>query len=75
VVDTLSQGTSRIDVDLLADVGGGASTSPPQSRCNLVTVGSRTAGPRLLARLAHPLYGEPAGGPRPGEMYLSKVRG
>ena len=70
VVDTLSQ-YEPIDVDLLADLVGREHLAAAE-QMHLVTI-ERTAD-TLLARLAHPLYGELRRA-TVGEMYLSKVRG
>ena len=70
VVDTLSQ-CEPLAVDVLCDlVGRGDLESAEQMQ--LVTI--ERSGGELMARLAHPLYGElrRAGA---GEMYLSKIRG
>ena len=70
VVDTLSQ-CEPLAVDVLCDlVGRGDLESAEQMQ--LVTI--ERSGDELMARLAHPLYGElrRAGA---GEMYLSKIRG
>ena len=70
VVDTLSQ-CEPLAVDVLCDlVGRGDLESAEQM--HLVTI--ERSGGELMARLAHPLYGElrRAGA---GEMYLSKIRG
>ena len=70
VVDTLSQ-CEPLAVNVLCDlVGRGDLESAEQM--NLVTI--ERSGGELMARLAHPLYGElrRAGA---GEMYLSKIRG
>ena len=70
VVDTLSQ-CEPLAVDVLCDlVGRGDLESAEQM--HLVTI--ERSGSELMARLAHPLYGElrRAGA---GEMYLSKIRG
>ncbi|HEV7419613.1 MAG TPA: LuxR family transcriptional regulator [Mycobacterium sp.] len=70
VVDTLSQ-YEPIDVGVLADLVGREHLVTAE-QMHLVTV-ERTAG-TLMARLAHPLYGELRRATA-GEMYLSKVRG
>ena len=70
VVDTLSQ-CEPLAVDVLCDlVGRGDLENAEQMR--LVTI--ERSGSELMARLAHPLYGElrRAGA---GEMYLTKIRG
>jgi DNA-binding CsgD family transcriptional regulator/tetratricopeptide (TPR) repeat protein len=70
VVDTLSQ-CEPLAVDVLCDlVGRGDLESAEQM--HLITI--ERSGGQLMARLAHPLYGElrRAGA---GEMYLSKIRG
>ncbi|OBH84377.1 AAA family ATPase [Mycobacterium sp. E2989] len=70
VVDTLSQ-CEPLPVDLLCDLVSREDLVAAEAM-GLVNV-ERTAG-GLVARLAHPLYGElrRAGA---GEMYLSKIRG
>lgn len=70
VVDTLSQ-CEPLAVDVLCDlVGRGDLESAEQ--LHLITI-ERTGG-HLMARLAHPLYGELRRAAA-GEMYLSKIRG
>ena len=70
VVDTLSQ-YEPIDVDVLADLVGREHLATAE-QMRLITV-ERSTG-TLMARLAHPLYGELRRATA-GEMYLSKVRG
>ncbi|CAN5209983.1 LuxR family transcriptional regulator [soil metagenome] len=70
VVDTLSQ-CEPLDVDVLCDLVGREHLESAE-QMHLVTV-ERT-GASLLARLAHPLFGELRRA-NVGEMYLSKVRG
>lgn len=70
VVDTLSQ-CEPLPVDVLCDLVRRADLETAE-QLHLVTV--ERAGATLMARLAHPLFGElrRAGA---GEMYLSKIRG
>ncbi|WP_041302310.1 helix-turn-helix transcriptional regulator [Mycolicibacterium rhodesiae] len=70
VVDTLSQ-CEPLALDVLCDLVGRGDLESAE-RMHLITI--ERAGDRLMARLAHPLYGElrRAGA---GEMYLSKIRG
>lgn len=70
VVDTLSQ-CEPLDVDLLTGLVGRESLETAE-QMHLIAV-ERT-GSGLMARLAHPLFGELRRA-RAGEMYLSKVRG
>jgi DNA-binding CsgD family transcriptional regulator/tetratricopeptide (TPR) repeat protein len=70
VVDTLSQ-YEPMDVDILADLVGREHLATAE-QMRLITV-ERSTG-TLMARLAHPLYGELRRATA-GEMYLSKVRG
>ncbi|MGE2692359.1 LuxR C-terminal-related transcriptional regulator [Mycolicibacterium pulveris] len=70
VVDTLSQ-CEPLAVDALCDLVGRAGLEAAE-QLHLVTV-ERTAG-TLMARLAHPLFGELRRATA-GEMYLSKLRG
>ncbi|MDT5067435.1 MAG: hypothetical protein QOK02_3590 [Mycobacterium sp.] len=70
VVDTLSQ-YEPMDVETLTEVVGREHLATAE-QMHLVTV-ERTTG-TLMARLAHPLYGELRRATA-GEMYLSKVRG
>jgi len=70
VVDTLSQ-CEPLAVDVLCDLVARADLEAAEE-LHLVTV-ERTGG-RLMARLAHPLYGELRRAAA-GEMYLSKIRG
>jgi hypothetical protein len=70
VVDSLSQ-YEPMDVDLLTEVVGREHLATAE-QMHLVTV-ERTTG-ALMARLAHPLYGELRRAAA-GEMYLSTVRG
>ena len=70
VVDTLSQ-YEPMDVDMLAEAVGREHLATAE-QMHLVTV-ERTTG-ALMARLAHPLYGELRRATA-GEMYLSTVRG
>ncbi|MGZ5364783.1 MAG: AAA family ATPase, partial [Mycobacterium sp.] len=70
VVDTLSQ-CEPLAVDVLCDlVGRGDLESAEQ--LHLITI--ERSGGQLMARLAHPLYGELRRAAA-GEMYLSKIRG
>ncbi|MGZ8815602.1 MAG: LuxR C-terminal-related transcriptional regulator [Mycobacterium sp.] len=70
VVDTLSQ-CEPLAVDVLCDlVGRGDLESAEQ--LHLITI--ERSGGQLMARLAHPLYGELRRASA-GEMYLSKIRG
>ncbi|MCV7301430.1 helix-turn-helix domain-containing protein [Mycobacterium barrassiae] len=70
VVDTLSQ-CEPLAVDVLCDLVGRDDLEIAE-QMHLITI--ERSGGRLMARLAHPLYGElrRAG---VGEMYLSKIRG
>ncbi|BBZ46138.1 LuxR C-terminal-related transcriptional regulator [Mycobacterium parmense] len=70
VVDTLSQ-YEPLAVDVLCDLVARADLEEAE-RLGLVIV-ERT-GPRLLARLAHPLFGELRRAVA-SEMYLSRIRG
>lgn len=70
VVDTLSQ-YEPMDVETLTEVVGREHLATAE-QMHLVTV-ERTTG-TLMARLAHPLYGELRRATA-GEIYLSKVRG
>jgi len=70
VVDTLSQ-CEPLDVGMLKDLVGREHLATAE-QMHLISV-ERTAG-ALMARLAHPLYGELRRATA-GEMYLSKVRG
>jgi len=70
VVDLLSQ-CEPLAVDVLCDlVGRGDVETAEEMR--LIAI--ERSGDRLMARLAHPLYGELRRG-AVGEMYLSKIRG
>lgn len=70
VVDTLSQ-CEPLAVDVLCDlVGRGDLESAEQMK--LITI--ERSGDHLMARMAHPLYGELRRAAA-GEMYLSKIRG
>lgn len=70
VVDTLSQ-CEPLAVDVLCDLVGRDDLETAE-QLHLITI--ERSGGQLMARLAHPLYGElrRAGA---GEMYLSKIRG
>ncbi|MDA4105806.1 helix-turn-helix transcriptional regulator [Mycolicibacterium holsaticum] len=70
VVDTLSQ-CEPLAVDALCDLVGRADLETAE-QLHLITV-ERAAG-TLMARLAHPLFGELRRATA-GEMYLSKIRG
>lgn len=70
VVDTLSQ-CEPLELDVLADVVGREQIEAADA-LHLITV-ERT-GDALMARLAHPLYGELRRATA-GEMHLSRVRG
>jgi DNA-binding CsgD family transcriptional regulator len=70
VVDTLSQ-YEPMDVDMLAEAVGREHLAMAE-KMHLITI-ERTKG-ALMARLAHPLYGE-LRRCTAGEMYLSTVRG
>lgn len=70
VVDTLSQ-CEPLAVDALCDLVGRTDLEAAE-QLHLITV-ERAAG-TLMARLAHPLFGELRRATA-GEMYLSKVRG
>ncbi|MDT4999660.1 MAG: hypothetical protein QOK12_1765, partial [Mycobacterium sp.] len=70
VVDSLSQ-YEPMDVDMLAEAVGREHLATAE-QMHLVTI-ERTKG-ALMARLAHPLYGELRRATA-GEMYLSTVRG
>ncbi len=70
VVDTLSQ-CEPLAVDVLCDLVGRADLETAE-RMRLVTI--ERGGGDLLARLAHPLFGELRRATA-GEMYLSKIRG
>jgi len=70
VVDTLSQ-CEPLSVDVLAALVGRGELEKAE-QMHLITV-DRT-GDTLVARLAHPLFGELRRA-KAGEMYLSKVRG
>ena len=70
VVDTLSQ-CEPLSVDVLAALVGRGELEKAE-QMHLITV-ERT-GDTLVARLAHPLFGELRRA-KAGEMYLSKVRG
>lgn len=70
VVDTLSQ-CEPLAVDVLCDLVSRADLEEAE-RMHLVTV--ERAADKLLARLAHPLFGELRRSAA-GEMYLSKIRG
>jgi DNA-binding CsgD family transcriptional regulator/tetratricopeptide (TPR) repeat protein len=70
VVDTLSQ-CEPLDVDVLADVVGREHVEAADAM-HLITV--ERSGRTLLARLAHPLFGELRRA-TVGELHLSKVRG
>jgi DNA-binding CsgD family transcriptional regulator/tetratricopeptide (TPR) repeat protein len=70
VVDTLSQ-CEPLAVDVLCDlVGRGDLESAEQMK--LITI--ERSGDQLMARMAHPLYGELRRAAA-GEIYLSKIRG
>jgi DNA-binding CsgD family transcriptional regulator len=70
VLDTLSQ-CEPLEVGMLTDLVGRAHLAAAE-QMHLITV-ERNAG-TLMARLAHPLFGELRRATA-GEMYLSKVRG
>jgi hypothetical protein len=70
VVDTLSQ-CEPLSIDVLAALVGRGELEKAE-QMHLITV-ERTGG-ALVARLAHPLFGELRRA-KAGEMYLSKVRG
>ena len=70
VVDTLSQ-CEPLAVDVLCDLVGRRDLESAE-QMHLVTI-ERT-GDELMARLAHPLFGELRRAAA-GEMYLSKIRG
>lgn len=70
VLDTLSQ-CEPLRVDVLADLVDTADLDTAE-QMHLVTV--ERAGRDLVARLAHPLYGELRRATA-GEMYLSRIRG
>ncbi len=70
VVDTLSQ-CEPLAVDALCDLVGRAGLEAAE-QMRLVTI--ERGGPELMARLAHPLFGELRRATA-GEMYLSKIRG
>jgi DNA-binding CsgD family transcriptional regulator len=70
VLDTLSQ-CEPLEVGMLTDLVGRAHLATAE-QMHLITV-ERNAG-TLMARLAHPLFGELRRATA-GEMYLSKVRG
>ncbi len=70
VVDTLSQ-CEPLSVDALCDLVGRADLELAE-QMHLITV--ERAGHELMARLAHPLFGELRRASA-GEMYLSKIRG
>lgn len=70
VVDTLSQ-CEPLDVDALCDLVDRADLETAE-QMRLVTV--ERSGGELVARLAHPLFGELRRASA-GEMYLSKIRG
>jgi DNA-binding CsgD family transcriptional regulator/tetratricopeptide (TPR) repeat protein len=70
VVDTLSQ-CEPLEVDVLADVVGREHVEAADTM-HLITV--ERSGTTLLARLAHPLFGELRRA-TVGELHLSKVRG
>ena len=71
VVDTLSQ-CEPLAVDVLCDLVGRTDLAAAE-RMGLVNV-ERTGG-GLMARLAHPLFGELRRCAHAGEMYLSGIRG
>ncbi|HZA09545.1 LuxR C-terminal-related transcriptional regulator [Mycobacterium sp.] len=70
VIDTLSQ-CEPLDVDVLCDVVRRRDLEVAE-RMHLVTV--ERAGGTLMARLAHPMFGELRRATA-GEMYLSTIRG
>jgi DNA-binding NarL/FixJ family response regulator len=70
VVDTLSQ-YEPLPVDVLCDLVHRRDLEAAE-QMSLVTV--ERSGPRLLARLAHPLFGELRRAAA-SEMYLSRIRG
>jgi DNA-binding CsgD family transcriptional regulator len=70
VVDTLSQ-CEPLAVDALCDLVGPADLETAE-QMRLVTI--ERSGGELMARLAHPLFGELRRSSA-GEMYLSKIRG
>jgi DNA-binding CsgD family transcriptional regulator len=70
VLDTLSQ-CEPLAVDVLADLVARADIQAAEE-LHLVTI--ERSGGRLMARLAHPLFGELRRAVA-GEMYLSKIRG
>ena len=70
VVDTLSQ-CEPLGVDLLCDLVHRHDLEVAE-QMNLVTV--ERSGSRLMARLAHPLFGELRRATA-GELYLSRIRG
>ncbi|MDG5485048.1 LuxR family transcriptional regulator [Mycolicibacterium gadium] len=70
VVDLLSQ-CEPLGVDVLCDLVGRGDLEDAE-RMRLITI--ERSGDQLMARLAHPLYGELRRAAA-GEMYLSKIRG
>lgn len=70
VVDTLSQ-CEPLAVDVLCDLVARGDLESAE-RLHLITI--ERSGGELMARLAHPLYGELRRAAA-GEMYLSKIRG
>ena len=70
VVDTLSQ-CEPLAVDVLCDLVGRSDLENAE-QMRLITI--ERSGDQLIARLAHPLYGE-LRRTVAGEMYVSKIRG
>ena len=70
VVDTLTQ-CEPLAVDVLCDLVG---RSDLESAEQMRLIAIERSGGQLMARLAHPLYGELRRA-HAGEMYLSKIRG